>query len=383
MKHETLTLFIRRLFNTFTHGEAGDECPDENILAAWLEDEGMSPAARQRLRRHLYRCPSCLEKALLLRRLAGQEGPLFPRRSASLFQFYPALRPLASALAMVLVVGLLYLGGSSLMRISDQSRMSTPVATPQWDADGPADAAHAIRQSGEADFKGDRPEKSEGDAVLADKETSTSHRTDSPEPAPSAPKSQAEPPAEKEEFAPVLEREDTQPPAATTREALPSSTTVRAKAVTPPPTGNAAREEEAEAPAREARSADLSFAAQPLKPSALAGDEAVGGVANEKKQAGPDSEWITNPHLILRDLCGRIDPVAAPRLAAGDRVFFRIGDAYVEEGICADMQRRIRFLTGPDARSARKELHLPPQWRHVFLREGEDIVLIHTSQVTE
>jgi len=382
MKKETVTQFIRRLFHTFPEGERGDGCPDENILAAWLEDDGLTPAARRRLRRHLYRCPACLEKALLLRRLTGQAGPLFRRRGASLFQHYPALRPLASALAMVLVVGLLYLGGSSLVQISDQSQAPPPVLAPQTEVAPSGAGGAVVRQTGVADTRPIQPADEENDTTPTEMESAPPRRADTPAPSATATKSQTGPSTAKEEFAPVVESKDRQPPPEMAAESVPETPADKVKAAPPSPAEVHKKEPETAA-TRETRSRDISLAAQPLKPSALAGDETVGGVANEGKQAGPDSEWITNPHLILRDLCGRTDPVASPRLAAGDRVFFRIGDAYVEEGICADMQRRIRVLTGPDARSARAELRLPPQWRHIFLHAGEDILLIHNRQVTE
>jgi hypothetical protein len=181
-----------------------------------------------------------------------------------------------------------------------------------------------------------------------------------------------------EEFAPVRQGEE-----APVREDAPAEPTPRKAKAAPPPKAESRAREEEESATQEARPMNLSFSSRSTTAASPLKDETLGGVAIEKKQARHEAEWIANPHLKLRELCRQVHPADTPRQEAAGRTFYRIDDFFVEVGICADPQRRIRVLSDPDARAAWRDLRLPTGWRHVFLLQGDDILLLHANKRTE
>ncbi|MBP7867679.1 MAG: hypothetical protein KA419_17245 [Acidobacteria bacterium] len=109
MKTRELQTFLKHLLPTFRGTATG--CPDENALTAFLEadDRGRRPDAA--LRRHLLRCPACLEKALLLGELTGTRVPLRAEGFFGRLWESPALRPALSGALVVLLAAAVYFGG--------------------------------------------------------------------------------------------------------------------------------------------------------------------------------------------------------------------------------------------------------------------------------
>ena len=96
---------IRKALGRQTSG-AGSSCPDENLLAAYLE-RSLSDPERSRLESHVADCASCREVLALAMKIAGDEpaavGEIQISRDRKLFFRFRA--PLAAVAALVLGIG--------------------------------------------------------------------------------------------------------------------------------------------------------------------------------------------------------------------------------------------------------------------------------------
>lgn len=132
MRHEALLQFYRSLWRLFQR-PAVPGCPDENGIARFAEEGSRAPGLTRREIRHIWRCPVCMEQVLTLRRLLGQPAVL-PAPARSGWLLHPALRPVAAAGLVILLVAALYFGSipwqsrSSEMILREPPGGETPAA---------------------------------------------------------------------------------------------------------------------------------------------------------------------------------------------------------------------------------------------------------------
>lgn len=414
MKTREFQTFLKHLLPTFRGSAKG--CPDENALTAFLEagEKGKHPDPT--LRRHVLRCPACMEKVLLLGELTGTPVPLRARGYFERLWESPALRPALSGALVVLLAAAVYFGGmipSFGKKVLEPSapEFALPAESPSPAQATPAEtpAAETTAAAPEPAGSGERPRVPEAfvaptapspfnqarepgtpvpaTPAMADRVVGQVGPPQTPPPAPPVEKMKEEAKrasAETEEdnltaFAPVPDRRavvGARPEPAPDRGAEGASRAVSPAVTSAPPVSKSAV-------SRPSPSAPPAPPAQPPgSPSATgagARDSGTAGFARAKGQAERQDEADRDgkPDDALRRLLERL----CPKIRAGSARFEWRGrtcyaaDGYlVESGLCDREIRDIRRRSLPRESSDRKD-NETRRFRGVFVAEGNSVVL--------
>jgi len=391
MKHEVIEKFLRRLFPIFHNGKGSEDCPDENILAAMAEGDRLPFFQYRKVRRHILRCPLCMEKLLVIRELAGVAGPLFTKETKTTFGLGPAFRPLASTLAVMVVAGLLYLGGTSLVQISHQvePKAPTPPSISSESMDISRQSIDGVQtepaQPGRAEEK--KKEPSHYDRLSGKDQRIVggvaSPPTELEEDEPVAPTSRAG----KKEIAETLPSESFAPDVIRdhhdkmTQEERTEGEDKKGDA--PPKSHRAEKETEKrksshkrkpEQPSQSATKSFISGAApQPAEEAGKAQPSLA--VARGRSKRPSPARWVENPYQRLATLCkqtGQDNPIHHLE----HRTFIEINGFYLELGLCDNQHLPICIETREEGKKLRHKLGIPGNWKNVFLIHREEIYLL-------
>ncbi len=386
MNPRALEKFTRSLLGLLGRTEPDRDCLDEATLAALAAGERLPFRGRRRAARHASRCPACMEKLLLLRELEGRASePLFQPGPAR-WAWSPAWRPLASAAALALVAGLLYLGGVTYQRLSVREAPelaklpaeeapagapSTPLAESKA---APAPAAPAAERGRAEGFAATGAKG--GGAAADKKETVTPGAVGGIQPSMLAERqAEAETPAEETKKA---RRDEFAPEPAAPAPAAPSDLA----------RNQAARDREKDEAVVQSRLAEPAPAASPAPvPAAgagaasedkmnLAGREEGGAAARTaSKQERAKGDRPDLPGR-LAALC-RAESPDNPVVHWMGKTFRRVRGELVEEGICEALGRRtIDYARAEEAARFRRSPGYDSAWRGVWILTPDAILLI-------
>ncbi len=397
MASQKLQHFLQNALPVFRREGRG--CPDENALGAFAEDAArMSRAGKRKVRRHVLRCPDCMEKTLLLSGLAGIDPPLRAPSWLGRLSDSPAFRPVLSAACLALLAAALYMGGIiPTVQQSEFSPAEPPAAESRVQETAAAPAPPAYGQPGAP-----APEKAVPQDAVGGSGPSPSIASPAPalqpeeqpaEPSPAV--SAGLPAAAAEGFAPVPESL----PMAKARPSPPA-------AVAPAPAAGAVSEfrDADAAPARSkaadgkrfdersrnevfAREEEARTAAQaaPAPPPPAPGVAAAVGKGQSTDSRKKDKEErsaekkieSTGLGALLESLCARMRG-DSPRMAWEGRPCRLVDGYWVDETLCGASVRSYRLekrraSRGDRSESVRQNTETP---KGVFLRRGSEAVLL-------
>ena len=385
MNPRALEKFTRSLLGLLGRTEPERDCLDEATLAALAAGERLPFRARRRASRHASRCPACMEKLLLLRELEGRASqPLF-QPGLGRWAWSPAWRPLASAAALALVAGLLYLGGVTYQRLSVREApelaklpaAEAPAGAPsvplQESKAAPAPAAPSADRRRVEEFaatgaKGGGAAADKKEAAVpgvvgsvqpsalaerqaeaeAPKEEARKTRRDEFAPEPAAPAPAAPADLAKNQAAPDREKDDA---VVQSRLAEPAAA---AAAPAPAPSARAASEEKMNLAGREEGGASARTAAK----------------QERSKGERPDLPGR------LAALCRAVSP-DDPVVHWMGKTFRKVRGELVEEGACEALGRRsIDYARPEEAARFRRSPGYDSAWRGVWILTSDAILLI-------
>lgn len=417
MKTREFQTFLKHLLPTFRGSAKG--CPDENALTAFLEAGEKGKRPDPALRRHVLRCPACMEKVLLLGKLTGSPAPLRARGYFERLWESPALRPALSGALVVLLAAAVYFGGvipSFEKKVLEPSAPESalpagaPSPAPNAPAESPAPATGITANAPGPAGAGERPRapeafftpaapppfaptREQGAPVpaapaMADRVVGQAGPSPAPPPAPPVEKMKEEEAkrasTEAEEdnltaFAPVPDRPavaGARPEPAPYRGAEGASRTVSPAAASAPPVSKAAvsRPPASPPPAPPAQ--------PPGAPSATitggrAGNAAEYARAKGQAERQDETDLDGKPDDALRRLLERLCPKArasSVRYEWRGRTCYAAEGYLVESGLCDREIRDIRRRSLPRESSDRKD-NETRRFRGVFVAEGNSVVL--------
>ena len=380
MNPRALEKFTRSLLGLLGGTKPERDCLDEATLAALATGERLPLRERRRASRHASRCPACMEKLLLLRELEGRASePLFQPGPAR-WAWSPAWRPLASAAALALVAGLLYLGGVTFQRLSVreapelakvpavEAPAGTPSAPPAETRAAPAPATTAADRRRAEGFAATGAKG--GGAAADKKEAAVPGVVGGIQPLTLAEReAEAETPTEETKKA---HRDEFAPEPAAPAPAAPSDLA----------RNQAARDHEKDEAVVQSRLAEPSPAPAAAAP---AGSEQKMNMA-AREEGGAPARTAAKPERAKRerpDLPGRL--AALCRAAAPDdpevhwmgKTFRRVRGELVEEGACEALGRRpVDYARPEDAARFRRSPGYDSAWRGIWILTPDAILLI-------
>lgn len=314
--------FLKHLLPLFGRRDPASGCPEDGVCWAFAAGEPLPAASRRSMQRHVLRCPACMEKILVLRRLAGNTAPLIRHDWLELFSIQPIWRPLASVAAMLVLAVGLYLGGSSVFRVSEVHAPALPELKPAPPAAAsqvpPPAAAAPIRRADAPAAPGKSPQPAR--PAPREQENTIAGRTAvfAPEPAAlPAPAAVEEEKSGREERA-VAAHDFALEGAGIKKEMQPS-------------------------PAPPAAAGEAGAAGETPKLSTAATTEVKSlSKADSKGKRSLDEESVAVPNL--EQLCRefRLD---LPTRRVRQHLFFLINGYLVEKGVCDDARRPRRNAT--------------------------------------
>ena len=399
MASEKLQHFLQNALPVFRREGRG--CPDENALGAFAEDAGrMSRAGKRAVRRHVLRCPACMEKTLLLSEMAGIDPPLRVVSWWGRLADSPAFRPVLSAACLALLAAALYMGGiipslpqsefSPAGPATAESRKPEAAGGPELPAEaqpGAPQPEKAVERSAAGGLEPPQPAAAPALAPLPEEKTV--------EPPPAI--SGGAPAAAMEGYAPVPEslpmaKTRPSPPAAVTQSAVTgavsefrgtNAASPRAKASDTKRFDERSRNE---AVAREEEAGqDVQPAPAPPPPApgvaaAVAKGQAADGRKKGKEERQAKAEKKSESSglaALLESLCARMRG-DSPRMVWEGRPCRLVDGYWVDESLCGAGIRSCHLEKRRADRDDRRESSRQSQEtpRGIFLRRGGEAVLL-------
>lgn len=336
-----------------TRKGSSESCPSDEMLAALEEGRLKSGSELRAIIRHIKHCPDCLEHFLLLRRLTGKRGALFPDTNHLRLLQNPVWRPLVSAAALILVIGLLYLGGSTLYDLSKPKPLTAhyPLApglsTEKRTNDSNLDQ-HVTAERQKTNERRETAGALPGNKLSA-KEEKLSDNMREPESTDNQKATQSASPP-RQTFAPEPHRQE------------PASKDIEqnrgpAKALSAPKAAPARRA------ARENLPQGFSASNQDQSSLGIGASPQVEAIKQKNMTASSVRHWLS----ILNELCQAI-PSPAFIHNFGGIEFIEANNYLIQKDICAMNPSKLNILRGRDAIQKLNDLQIPTSWKGVFLQ---------------